>query len=123
MQSRRRSTLGRNLLQVLSGPSCGHVVHDDQEQDRSGDVNEGIGSVRPVHESWSIEEPSLNWKLDEHMEALLEVDQLQCVSPRDIDGGIVEKQGGESAAKLINLEAMLEWHWCTAIHSEGRLTQ
>lgn len=102
MQSRGRCALCRGLLEVLPGASRGDIVHDDQEEDRAGDVDERVGSVGPVHEVWSLEEPSLNRKLDKEMKALLEVDQLQGVSASDVDSGVVEEQGGESTAKLVD---------------------
>jgi hypothetical protein len=45
----------------------------------------------------------LHGGLDEHAEALLEVDDLQAVLARGVDGGFLEGDGGEGAAELVDL--------------------
>ena len=45
--SRRRHALRLCLLQLAGGPGCGEIEEDDEEEDRSRDMDEGVDSVRP----------------------------------------------------------------------------
>jgi hypothetical protein len=50
------------------------VVEPDEEEDGSGNVDEGVGSVDPVHQSRVAKEVLLDRRLPEDVEAFFEVD-------------------------------------------------
>jgi hypothetical protein len=65
-------------------------------------VNEGVYAVGPVEEDWMGEEIVLDRELEEYVEALLEVDDLQRVVPRDINCARHKSYGCKSAAELVD---------------------
>jgi len=64
----------------------GVVEEEDEEEDGSWDVDEGVDAVRPVHEEGMFEEPVLYGELPEDVQTLLEVDDLESMFASDVDG-------------------------------------
>ena len=54
----------------------GDIVEHYQEEDSSGDMNEGVETVDPVQDRRMREEPFLDGQLPEDMKAFLEVDEV-----------------------------------------------
>jgi hypothetical protein len=81
----------------------GIVKEEDEEKNRSGDVDEGVYAVGPVHEEWVLEEPVLHGKLPEDVEALLEVDDLKGMLAGDVDGGVDQSHCGKGTTELVDL--------------------
>lgn len=50
------------------------------------------------------QEALLDHGLHEHAQLDLDVDQLQCMFPRNVDSVILEGYGGEGATKLVCLD-------------------
>lgn len=50
------------------------------------------------------QEALLDHGLHEHAQLDLDVDQLQCMFPRNVDSVILEGDGGEGATKLVCLD-------------------
>jgi hypothetical protein len=46
---------------------CGEVVEDDEEEDGSGDMDEGIDPVDPMEQSRMLEEPVLDGEFPEYL--------------------------------------------------------
>ena len=79
------------------------VVEAHQEQNGTGDMDEGIGAVGPVEEEGVLEKPSLDIEFEEDVQALFKMDELQSVTASDIDSAFNHGHGGEGAAELVDL--------------------
>lgn len=81
----------------------GEVVQGDEEENGTGDVDEGVYAVDPVQKEGARQEPSLEGQFPEDVQVLLEVDELQSVFAGHVDGSFDESQGCEGSAYLIDL--------------------
>lgn len=82
----------------------GDEVEDDEEEDGARDVDKGVNAVDPVHHGGHLQKVLLDWHLDEDVEALLQVDELERMLARHVDGSLVEGERGEGAADLVHLQ-------------------
>jgi len=80
------------------------MVQDDEEQNGARNVDEGVDAIGPAHESWALEEPLLNGRLNENAKTLFGVDDLQGMLACGVNGRSFQGQGGEGAAKLVHLK-------------------
>lgn len=86
---------------------CGVEEEEDEEENGSRDVDEGVYAVGPVKEERVLQEPVLDWEFPEYVEGLLEVDYLEGVAASDVDGTLEHCHGAEGAAKLIDLRVLV----------------
>lgn len=49
----------------------GEIVEEHKEKNGSGNMNEGVDAVSPSHQGRILEEPLLNWALNEDTQSLL----------------------------------------------------
>ena len=75
------------LQELLSWPRCREVEEHDEEEDCAGNVDEGVDPVDGSHERWVLQEVLLDVPLDEHVQPLLEMDDLQRMLSGSVDGG------------------------------------
>jgi len=81
----------------------GVVEQPYEEQDSSGDVDEGVYAVCPVHEEGVAQEPCLDLQLVKYVEVLFEVDELEGVAAGDGYGAFYHCYCGEGSAELVDL--------------------
>ena len=79
------------------------VEKEDEEEDGTRDVDEGVDAVGPVHERGMFEEPVLDGEFPEDMETLFEMDDLQGVTAGDVDCVLDHSHGGKGATELVDL--------------------
>ena len=70
---------------VGSIASDGEPVETDQECDRCRKMDKGIDPVDPIHDSGILQKESLDVWLPDHMQFLLQSDDLQGVVTGDFD--------------------------------------
>ena len=59
-----------------------------------------------MKEQRTLEEEALDRKLEEYVKAFLKMDDLEGMVARNVDGAFNEGDGGEGAAKLVDLDVM-----------------
>ena len=94
------------LVDAGPGASGGDVEEDDKEEDGAGDMDEGVGSVRPLENCRVRKEPALENGLNEDAQALLHMNDLKGMSARSIDRVRLEGYSCEGSPKLVDLS----WH-------------
>ena len=66
-------------------------------------MDEGVCAVRPVEEERVLQEPRLDVEFEEEVELLLEMDDLEGVATRYVDGAFDHCDCGECATELVYL--------------------
>lgn len=96
------------VVLVDAGPraSGGDVEEDDEEENGAGNVNEGVGSVRPLEDCRMFKEPALNNGLDKDAQTLLHMDDLKGMFACGVDCAGLEGYSCEGTSELVDLS------WC-----------
>jgi len=82
----------------------GEVIQEDEEENRSGDMDEGVSTVGPSHQVGVVEEPVLDWSLNEDAQSLLNVNKLQSMLSGNINSSLYKGEGCEGSTKLVDLQ-------------------
>lgn len=94
------------LVDAGAGASGGGVEENDKEENGAGNVDEGVGSVRPLEDGRVSKEPALDNGLDKDAQALLHMNNLKGMLARGIDCAGLESYSCEGSSKLVDLS----WH-------------
>lgn len=99
--NRSHSLSGLALIHTVAGGR--EKVEPNEEQDRSGDVDERVDAIDPCHEDGILQEEALDSGLVENAQRLFGVDDLQGMPAGDVDGAFDECKSCESASHLVDL--------------------
>lgn len=65
-------------------------------------MDEGVSTVGPSHQVGSVEEPVLDWSLNEEAQSLLNVNKLQSMLSGNINSSLYKGEGCEGSTKLVD---------------------
>lgn len=93
------------VVLVDAGPraSGGDVEEDDEEENGAGNVDEGVGSVRPLEDCRVSKEPALENGLNKDAQALLHMNNLKGMLARSVDCAGLESYSCKGSSKLVDL--------------------
>lgn len=94
------------LVDAGARASGGDVEEDDEEENGAGNVDEGVGAVRPLEDCRVSKEPALDHWLNEDAQALLHMDDLKGMRARSVDCVGLEGNSCEGTSELVDLL----WH-------------